>query len=292
MENHLYFKITTLPQTSEENLTEEPRELQLFYNKYKEAKKLDSWYEACLEYFISAAKNPTFGRIYSITTAYVKDGQINVKVLKGGEKAILQTFLNMTSQTTYKITLWNAEFVLPFLSTRAAKNKITATFHKDIYHYAKRAWNLSCLDLYAHIRGVGWYQPSLEETAFNFNLETDFVSGEDVYTTWKAGEERLDLSSVEEIKTLINIHRLLEKEEPLEEVYSSVVVLEEDVEEQKMGLMDRIFQKGEVTKELEKELLEKIKNYSEDDKKETVELLKGTLGVRKVNAALTKKILK
>lgn len=239
-----------------------------------------------------------FGKIHSITIAYCKeDGSISALVLKGGEKEIIQRFFNLYNEDRFKgfkTVLWNADFTLPFITTRASKNDILSDYPKDLQHFGKKPWSLTCLDLQSYLKGCSWFSNSLAEWAYIYNLPADFVEGEDVYTTYKSegGENELDRSSINEIVAMVNIHRKSEGEQPLVEVVSNVVVLENEVKPIELPIFNKIFNKGEVTKELEKQLLEVIKDFSAQEKETVVEILKGTLGVRKVNVTLTKKILK
>lgn len=299
MEKHIYIKLTTLPNT--EDIKADSQEFALFKNKYGKDFNTNTPLteaETYQKYYTDSAKTPLFARIYSITIAYCKeDGIISALVLKGGEKEILQRFFNLYNEDRFKgfkTVLWNADFTLPFITTRASKNDILSGYPKDLQHFGKKPWNLTCLDLQSYLKGCSWFSNSLTEWAYIYNLPADFVEGEDVYATYKSegGKNELDISSINEIVAMVNIHRKSEGEQPLEEVVSNVVVLENEVEPIELPIFNKIFNKGEVTKELEKQLLEVIKDFSAQEKETVVEILKGTLGVRKVNVTLTKKILK
>jgi len=276
---YIYFKITTIPQLLEEDFDNSDLERELYYNKYKDVRELDG--EKLKEdYFKNASKSPTFAKIYSITVGYIPDGTSvpRIKVFKGEERIILQNFLNLLNEhfSASRIAYWNSEFTLPFITTRAGKNKIETALHKDLQHHNKKPWNLTGIDINSYNKGVSWFSASLEETAFNFNLPTNFVSGEDVYSLWAAQEhEKLDLSSIQEVFTLINIHRLLEKESVLEELYSEVVILQEDTKEKEMPILVKIHStKNLQVKELAKQLKERgFNKKTPKEEKETVKNL-------------------
>jgi len=297
MSKNLYYKIQTLPQTAE--LKTESREFSIFRNKNRDLKtgELLSEKDTLELYYKSAGKNPLVGAIYSLSVGFVDEESqvIRVKVFKGSERSILQSFINTCNDEFFKgfkLTSFNFSFILPFLRSRMLINGMKLELPDGLIDIGRKPWTISGLDVQDQYKGVGWYQNSLEELAYICGLDTDFIKGEDVYSVFlEGGEKQLEQSIINETIALINCHRIIIGEEKCEE-YTSKVELVGEVEEKKLGLMDRIFAKGELTKDLEKELLDKIKDYSKEEKQEVVEILKGTLGTRKVNAALIKRIIK
>lgn len=261
---HIYIKINTVPATEDRN----SKEFELFYDKYKESKTLGNYEDAFQQFLLDGHKHYLFGKIYSISVGSVHEGNIVVKVIKGSERDILQHFYNLYSEDFFKgaqSVLWRSEFVLPFLSMRAIKNKVNYTGN-DLNHFNKRPWNLTCLDLYEYLTGAGYFVPSLEEVAYMFNLETDFINNADTFKLVSSGQEQtVDEASVSEVKTLINIHRQLQQQETIEEVNSQVYTVE-NVEVKELPLLERLYQTknfAAVKEDLEK-LIKKKKPTKKD----------------------------
>jgi len=286
MEKNIYIKITSIPNT--EDIKVDSQEFALFKNKYGKDFNTNTPLteaETYQKYYKESSKNPLFAKIYSITIAYCKeDGVISTLVLKGGEKEIIQRFLNLYNEDRFKgfkTVVWNADFSLPFITTRASKNGILSDYPKDLQHFGKKPWSLTCLDLQSYLKGCSWFSNSLAEWAYIYNLPADFVDGEDVYTTYKSegGENELDRSSINEIIAMVNIHRKAEGEQPLKEVVSNVVELEGEVAAIELPLLQKIALVKKITRE-SKETFKKIfdkKKGSEKDKEIILNLIRASL---------------
>lgn len=253
MEN-LYFKLTTIPQT--ENVS--GKELELYFKKYQESNKLEDLNQAKEDYYLNAGKNPLFGKIYSLTVGYLNGNEVRISILKGGEKNIIQEFINLCNNehfAKHQVAGWNFSFLLPFLRIRAKKNKIHQKLHKDCEDLNKKAWTITGLDLFDAWKGLGWFQSSLEEVAeLTFDLDTDFVDGRDVYTLYAAEAfDKLDNSSADEIMTLINVHRGIKGESFLLDKTVSVKVLE-DVKEVEQPLLQKIYRATSIDTKTKKDL--------------------------------------
>lgn len=256
--NNLYFKITTIPQS--QDVDEE--ELELYFNKYRESNKLETLQEAKEDYYKNAGKNPLWGKIYSLTIGYINGEESRITVLKGDEKAIIQSFINICNNEYFKgfqLCSWNFAFILPFLRVRATKNGIHhSNLHKDTQDISKKAWTITGLDLFDSWKGLGWFQSSLEEVAkMTFGLKADFVDGSDVYNLYKCGAfDKLDNSSINEIETLINVHRIIKNEKPLTERNIKVEVLEGNVEAVELPVLKRLWETKVFSADIKKELID------------------------------------
>jgi len=250
MEN-LYFKLQTLPEYSEKGL-------ELYYKKYKESNNLSSLEEAKVDFYNSAGKNPLFGSIHSITVGYIQEGIIRVKVLRGSEKDVITEFLNITNNkffSSYQMCSWNFAFILPFLRIRAKKNKIESSFHKDIVDLSKKAWTISGLDLFDSWKGLGWFSSSLEEVAeLTFGITTNFVDGEDVYKYYQAAKiDELDQSSINEMITLINVHRGIKGEDFIQESNADISLIG-NVEVVEQPLLVKLYNDKQFNEKVKEEL--------------------------------------
>ena len=279
MKKHLYFKITTIPQT--ENV--EGKELELYFKKYQEINKLENLKQSENDYYENAGKNPLFGKIHSLTVGYVHDNTLRITVLKGNEVNILKEFINICNNDYYKdyqIASWNFAFVLPFLRIRATKNNIHfSKLHADTQDLAKKPWTITGCDLFEHWKGLGWFQSSLEEVAtLTFNQEVNFIDGADVYKYFKNGKlQELDTSSINELQALINIHNVIKGQEVIDEVVSNVLICESEIVEK--PLLDRLYDSKSITN-ADKEELKQIfakKKLKTEEKEIAINIIKASL---------------
>ena len=259
MSKNLYVKITTIPQ-SEDVVG---KELEMYFEKYRESNNLETLEDAKVDYYLNAGKNPLWGKIYSLTVGYEHNSSIRVSVLKGEEKDILLEFINVCNNDHFKgyqVPGWNFSFLLPFLRVRGAKHGINhAEFHKDVQDLGKKPWTMTELDIFDNWKGLGWFQSSLEETAeLTFNIPTEFIDGKDIYNYFKQGKyDELDQSSINEIKTLINVHKCIKGENTLEDVVSNIKVLSK-VQAVKLPVLERLYLANELTSEIKEELKQVI----------------------------------
>lgn len=276
MKQNLYFKLTTIPDYSE-------KVVELYYKKYKESNSLETLEEAEKDFYKNAGKNPLFGKIYSITVGYVNENEIRITVLKGEEKGILTEFLNLCNSDHFKhhqICGWNFSFLLPFLRVRSAKNNVTANFHPDLIDLGRKPWTITGLCLYDFWKGVGWFNSSLEEVAeLTFGINTNFVDGEDVFKhSRESNFERLDESSIEEVKTLINVHRGIKIEDQIDLFIYSVRILGE-VKEEQVSLIERLNLSKTVSQKEKEEIFNILKKnkISKKEKEIVFDLIKASL---------------
>lgn len=271
MEN-LYFKLTTIPQT--EGVT--GKELELYFKKYQESNKLEDLNQASKDYYLNAGKNPLFGKIYSLTIGYLNGNEARISVLKGNEKNIIQDFINLCNNehfSRHQISGWNFSFLLPFLRIRAKKNSIHQKLHKDCEDLAKKAWTITGLDLFDVWKGLGWFQSSLEEVAeLTFNLETNFIDGKDIYRMFKEEKfEDLDASSVDEIITLINVHKGIKGEGFITDKTVSVKVLG-DIKEIEQPILTKLYKSKQFNQEV-KDYLISLQPKTEEDKANLIKII-------------------
>jgi len=255
---NLYWKIQTLPFT--DNFNTETEEYEMYVNKYSEFIKEQRVEE---HFYDNAGKNPLFSRIYSLSIGFYDEqsNSIRVKVFKGQEKSILQSFLNTCNSDFFKgfkITGYNLPFLLPTLRTRMLKNGMKLNLPEGLVDIGKKPWTLDAVDLADMYSGIGWFKNSLEELAYICNVELNAVDGKDVYFYYK---EKLDIeletSIINETAALINCHRVITGEEVCSEV-SSTVELVGEVEEKELPLLQKLH--------ASKQFNEEVKQYLRDAK--------------------------
>lgn len=211
---NIYWKLQSVNQTEE--LEIESKEYNLYREHYKknyETRELMTMQETIEHYRINAYKNPLFSRIFSLTIAIVEDNTIKVVYYTGNEKDLIQTFLNTLKKDRFKdyiVTHFGAEYILPYLGTRIDKNGIRTTIPTGLLYKGLRPWNLQGFCVRDYYSGAGNYKNNLKEIAWIYELDVNFIEPIDEFAYYKAEElEELKNSAVNEICTLVNVHRLM-----------------------------------------------------------------------------------
>lgn len=214
MNNSLYWKLQSVNNTDMIEVGSE--EFNIYREKFKknfETRELMSEEETLIHYNYNAYKNPLFSRIYSLTLAFVDGETLRVKYLTGSEKDLLQTFLNEVKGKYFKdfqLTHSDAEYMLPYLGTRLDIHGFRTSLHKDLIYKGLRPWNLSGCSVRDYYQGAGAYKHSLKEIAWVYGLKTDYIELADEFNFYKKGNfKALKNSAVNEIQTLVNVHRLM-----------------------------------------------------------------------------------
>jgi len=235
--NNIYWKLQSVNQTDE--LEIESKEYNLYREHYKKdyaTRELMSMQETVEHYRINAFKNPLFSRIFSLTVAIVEDEIVKVIYYTGNEKDLIQTFLNTLKKDRFKdftVTHFGAEYVLPYLGTRMDKNGVKTTIPSGLQYKGLRPWNLQGFCVRDYYSGAGNYKNNLKELAWIYGLDSNFIEPVDEFTYYKSGQlQELKDSAVDEIYTLVNVHRSMVGENIIEE-FTCNEFLVENVEEVK-----------------------------------------------------------
>lgn len=235
--NNIYWKLQSVNQTDE--LEIDSKEYNLYREHYKKdytTRELMSMQETVEHYRINAFKNPLFSRIFSLTVAIVEDNIVKIIYYTGNEKDLIQTFLNTLKKDRFKdftVTHFGAEYVLPYLGTRMDKNGIKTTIPSGLQYKGLRPWNLQGFCVRDYYSGAGNYKNSLKELAWIYGLDSNFIEPVDEFTYYKSGQlQELKESAIDEIYTLVNVHRLMVGENAIEESTCSEFIVE-NVEEVK-----------------------------------------------------------
>lgn len=220
--NNIYWKLQSVNQTDE--LEIDSKEYNLYREHFKkdyETRELMSMRETVEHYRLNAWKNPLFSRIFSLSVAIVEDNIVKIIYYMGTEKDLIQTFLNTLKKDRFKdytVTHFGAEYILPYLGTRIDKNGIRTTIPVGLNYKGLRPWNLQGFCVRDYYSGAGNYKNNLKEIAWIYGLETNFIESVDEFTYYKSGKlEDLKNSAVDEIYTLVNVHRLIVGESVVED---------------------------------------------------------------------------
>lgn len=234
--NNVYWKLQSVNQSDVLNPFD--KEFELYQEKFKknfETRELMSTDETVEHYKNNAWKYPMYSKIFSLTLAFVENNTIRIKYITGAEKDIIQTFLNTLKNEHFKehqITHFGAEYILPYLGTRMDLNGFRTSIPIGLVYKGLKPWNLKGLCLRDYYTGAGNYKYSIKELAWIYKLETNYIDSVDEQTYYQLGKlEDLKTSAVDEIFTLVNIHRLMGGENTLEDlsVSEEVVVAVEEV---------------------------------------------------------------
>lgn len=269
-----------------ENLEVGSKEFEMYREHFKkdfETRELMTEQETVEHYNKFAYKNPMFSKIYSLTLAFENEGVLRVKHYKGNEVDLITTFLNTLKNPhfdDYGLVHYDAEVILPYLGTRIAKNKIKTVLKKDLIYHNLRPWNLSGTCIRSYVQGAGVYKNTLKEIAWIYDIPADFIDYQDEFTALQSGQiQELEQSALNQIKTLVNVHKSLLGEDLLEEVSFSVEEVKEVEQIEEANLLKELCETNALTGSL-KAKIKKLclgKRLTKKDKENLFIILRGVL---------------
>lgn len=280
--NNIYWKLQSVNQTDE--LEIESKEYNLYREHYKKdytTRELMSMQETVEHYRINAFKNPLFSRIFSLTVAIVEDNVVKIIYYTGNEKDLIQTFVNTLKKDRFKdftVTHFGAEYVLPYLGTRMDKNGIKTTIPSGLQYKGLRPWNLQGFCVRDYYSGAGNYKNNLKELAWIYGLDSNFIEPVDEFTYYKSGQlQELKESAIDEIYTLVNVHRSMVGESIVEEFTCNEFLVENVEEVKPVNFLSLLWENQAMTLEiragLEKQL--KKKKLTKRDREIVREIILG-----------------
>lgn len=299
----LYWKLQSI--NSNNSLEVGSEEFNIYREKFKknfETRELMSEEETLIHYAYNAWRNPLFSRIYSMTLAFVDNNQLRIKYFIGEERDLLQSFLNTVKGDyfkDYQLVHSDAEYMLPYLGTRLDLHGFRTALPKDLQYKGLRPWNLTGLSVRDYYQGAGAYKHSLKEIAWVFGLKTDYIEPVDEFMYYRGNKlEELRESAINEIKTLVNVHRLMTGEESIEDVSWTEEKLEKVEELKPTNFLALLYESQAMTLEvrtgLEKQL--KKKKLTKRDREIVREIILGVYlqndfinGVQDTKATIEKK---
>ena len=279
---NLYWKLQSISQTPE--LQVGTKEFNIYREHYKKdftTRELMSEAETVAHHKLNSWRSPLFSSIFSLTLAYVEQNVVRIIYFTGSEKDLIHTFLNTTKKPYFKeysITHFEAEIMLPYLSIRMDKNKVKTSVSPDLKYRGLRSWNLTGTDVRSYYQGAGVYKPTLKELAYIYDLECSFIDPVDEFTYYQADElQKLKESAVDEIFTLVNVHRSIIGEELITDLNISEQFVEEVLEEKPTNFLSLLWESQalspEVRSGLEKHL--KKKKLTKRDREIVREIILG-----------------
>lgn len=283
MENKvLYWKLQNKLESPE--IKPGTKEYDIYRSHYKvnyESRELMNEVQTIMHHRMNGFKSPLFSQIYSLTIAYVHENQIRVKYITGEEKDLLQTFLNIVKSEhfkEYKIACFEAEVLLPYLGIRLDRNGNKQTLPQDLQYKNMRPWNLTGISVRDYYQGAGVYKPTLKELAYIFNLESNFVDPADEFTLYQADKiKELKESAIDEVFTLVNVHRLIVGEDVVEDLTVVEEKVEDVKEEVEISPLEELYNSKELTSILKKKFttLFNKKKPTKKDKENLYTILRG-----------------
>ena len=279
----LYWKLQSVNNTDQIEVGS--KEFQIYREKFKknfETRELMSEEETLIHYNYNAWRNPLFSRIYSLTIAFVdKENTLRVQYTTGAEKDLLQSFLNSLKSDVFKdfqLVHSDAEYILPYLGTRLDIHGFRTSLHKDLQYKGLRPWNLSGVSVRDFYQGAGAYKHSLKEIAWVYGLESEYIEPVEEFAYLKAGRTgELITSAVNEIKTLVNVHRIMMGEEPVEQVKETTLYVESVEEVKPVNFLAVLFESQAMTLEVRKGLTAQLtkKKLTKRDREIVREIILG-----------------
>lgn len=301
--NNIYWKLQSVNQSEE--LEIDSLEYNLYRKHYKKdymTRELMTMQETISHYRVNAFKNPLFSRIFSLTIAIVEDNTVKIIYYTGAEKDLIQTFLNTLKKDRFKdytITHFGAETILPYLGTRMDKSGIKTSIPVGLQYKNMKSWNLLGLCVRQYYSGAGVYKNTLEEIASIYGLSCNFIEPIDEFTYYTSGRlDELKASAIDEIFTLVNVHRLMIGENSIEEIICSELFVESVEEVKPVNFLSLLYESQAMTLEvrtgLEKQL--KKKKLTKRDREIVREIILGVyiqnnfiLGNQDTKATIEKK---
>lgn len=281
---HIYWKLQSI--NNQEHLEVGSKEFNLYREKFKkdfETRQLMSEEETLIHYNYQAWKFPMYSKVFSLTLAYVENNQIRVKYIIGEEKDLIVTFLNTLKSDYFKehtITHFGAEYVLPYLGLRMDKNGIITGVPLGLQYKNERPWTLKGCCVRDYYTGAGNYKYTLKELAWVYGLETSYIESVDEFTFYKQGKLKdLKVSAIDEISTLVNVHRLMVGEDAVLEVVSSEEKVEAVAEIKPQNWLEELYNANQFTKQIYDGLKEQIFSKKKPTKKEKEKLFEIIRGV-------------
>jgi hypothetical protein len=283
MSNHIYWKLQSVQQSAV--LSPFSKEFDLYRERFKkdfETRELMSETETIQHYNKHSWKQPMFSKIYSLTIAFVEKESVRIKFITGEEKDIIQTFLNTLKNEHFKefqVTHFGAEVILPYLGTRMDLNGFRTSLPIGLVYKNLRPWNLAGLCVRDFYTGAGNYKYSLKELAWIYGLETNYIEPVDEFTFFQAGKfQELKQSAIDEIFTLVNVHRLMTGENKLEDVVATEQVVEKVEEIKPSNFLELLYTSQSMSQEVRDGLTQKLskKKMTKRDREIMREIILGT----------------
>jgi len=278
MQNHLYWKLQSINQSSELEIGS--KEFNLYRDKYKkdfDSKELMSEQETVEHYKLNAYKSPIFSKIYSLTLAFVENDNVRVKYIRGEEKDLITTFLNTIKNDhfkDFKLVHLDAEHMLPYLGIRMDRSSIKTSI-PDLSYKNLRPWNLTGVCLRSYYQGAGSYRPNLKEMAYIFNIDTNFIDFADEFDYFRANRlEELKGSAIVELFTTVNVHRLIMGENLIEDLTVSEEYVEKVEEVKPIDWLKELYAANAMTAEIREGLKNQIFGKNKKPTKKDLENIK------------------
>lgn len=256
MENILFWKIQVArceEALEDENLTE------LFVDR-----ATHSQYEGDLQNYWeeTANKNPLFGKLISLSLAFVKDNTIRVKYFTGKEKDLLKTFINTVKSpyfNDYKLACFDSQFLLPFLGIRLDINGIKESLPEDLRYRGRKPWDLTGIDIRDYYQGGGAYRPTLRELCYIYNIDRGFLDWREEDKVYYAKKyEVLEGSAINEMVSLINVFRSIHNLEHITDLECSTTKVEEVKIEPPKTLLHELYESKSFSADFQRRLQKQL----------------------------------
>src|SRR5690606_38040611 len=197
--------------------------------------------ELLTEYENRAALKMCYNKVVTIGVGFVKGGKAFVKYLQGSEEQIIDEFCTISRTFKYVCGFNLLGFDLPILVNNGFRYfDMTEKLPDPFITSGKKPWNLGqVLDLMDVFKGTHYYNSSLEEVCYHFDLpspKSDIDGSMVSKVFYEEGPSRIYEYVKEDVFACINLFRKM-RFEPVFESYtdrsqdsnSSGSVLEENL---------------------------------------------------------------
>lgn len=236
------------------------------------------------DYLDRSALYAEFSRLVCISVGRVREGKLKITTYKNlNERDMLEAFMGDLDEVVQhrpdtKLVGHSIKgFDIPFLFRRAMVNKVVPNRLIDVG--GLKPWDLTCLDTKELWKGTGYYNSSLIALCLALDVPSPKgdINGSEVgdvyYREGEKGLVRIAEYCERDVMAVANVVKRLRFEEDIFTEYEA----SEPKERAELGLLERIAKTGIITDGDKKELLEKIKGSSIEEKEMQIKILKATL---------------
>lgn len=258
IEDILFFDIEC-PRKSE-TLDTSSKEFELFQKKIRnrDTDELPEEKDVIEKYNRKAGLRIAFNKIVCISVAAVKKGKIYTKSYVGDEKEIIENFYKKTQEYKYLCGYNILGYDLPIIQFNSMRHGDLLQYLPEAFNVAgKKQWELkSVIDLMDLVKGTHFYNISLEEVCWHFNIDSpkDGIDGSKVSEVYyKNGVGEIEQYCKRDTISCVHIFNKIQ----FQSIMTDIVDIDK-LPQEKITILKEILQTKRLTEE-NKKRLKKIK---------------------------------
>ncbi len=256
-ERVLFFDLEVVRRNKELSL--DSKEFELFQKKTrnKETDELLPDNEVVEQYNKRAALKMCYTKIVSIGVGFIKEGEVHIKALEGGEESLLKQFCTIANSFDYVCGANILAYDLPMVAVNGMRYfDVPETLVDRFLTSGKKPWNLDrCLDLMDIFKGTHYANTSLDEMCYHFEIpspKTDLDGSMVSNEYWENGLEKINKYVKEDVFASINIFKKMR----FESIFTNFI-------DKNIGSSEALIQEQPILTQLytSKQFNEEVKDY-------------------------------